>query len=175
MSLQGALITMIEAQNSRLVRDQPSVLLKTGCEDVLYMFEVPMHKICVHGALVCGAIYYPALADTAEETYWIQDNQNLGHVVTWNPTIHATVTTGGNPLTLRRGDHLEFYIPDDRTSQQVYIYLENAGDQARLAISPLQNEPVKSRGAMNVFLSLRIGPVGGPLILQQMNSHMISV
>jgi hypothetical protein len=108
------------------------------------MFEVPMHLYFAHGALACGAIYYPPLAGTPEETQWIQDNQNLGYVVTWNPTIKATVTTGGNPFALEGGDRLEFHLPEDWTSGQIYIYLENPGGEARLGIAPLPREDGES-------------------------------
>jgi hypothetical protein len=128
----------IDSQDSSLVTEQPLILLKSGCKDVLYMFEVPMHLYFAHGALACGAAYHPALVDTPEEAQWIQNNPNLGYVVTWNPTIKATVTTGGNPLALETGDRLEFYIPEDWTSQQLYVYLENPGGDTQLGISPLQ-------------------------------------
>lgn len=130
----------IDSQDSRLTAEQPSILLKTDCEDILYLFEVPMHFYFAHGALACGAIYYPALAGTPEEKHWIQDNQNVGYVVTWNPTIRASVTTGGNPLVLESGKTLEFHFPEDWTSQQIYIYLENTGAETRLTLSPLQAE-----------------------------------
>jgi hypothetical protein len=126
-----------DSQNSRLDIGQPLILQKAGCEDVLYMFEVPMHLYLTHGALACGAIYHPALTNTPEEAQWIQDNQNVGYVVTWNPTIKAGVTIGGNPLSLEKGDHLEFQVPEGWTSQHVYIYLENPGGATRLSISRL--------------------------------------
>lgn len=137
---RGTLSNMIEVQDSRLAIEQPSILLKAGCKDVLYMFEVPMHMYFVHGALACGAIYYPTLAGTPDETHWIQDNQNLGYVVTWNSTIDAGVTKGGDPLALKTGDRLEFSFPEHWTSQLVYVYLENAGGDTRLNLSPLQME-----------------------------------
>lgn len=99
-----------------------------------------MHLYLAHGALACGAIYHPALEGTPEETHWIQDNQDLGYVVTWNPTIRASVTTGGNPLVLESGKPLEFYVPGDWTSGRIYIYLENAGEETRLNLSALQSE-----------------------------------
>lgn len=136
---------MINSQASRLDTDQPSVLLREGCEDVLYMFEVPMHLYFAQGALACGAIYHPALEGTPEETQWIDDNQNLGYVVTWNPTIRASVTTGGNPLVLESGKPLEFYIPGEWTSQQLYIYLENAGRETKLNLSALPSEDTEKR------------------------------
>ena len=136
---------MINSQDSRLDADQASVLLREGCEDVLYMFEVPMHLYFAQGALACGAIYHPALEGTPEETQWIQDNQNLGYIVTWNPTVRASVTTGGNPLVLESGKSLEFYIPEDWTSQQIYIYLENTGGETRLNLSPLLVEGGEKR------------------------------
>src|SRR5215211_4628577 len=139
-TFREVLRTTIDSQDSRFAVEQPSILRKAGCEDVLYMFEVPMHVYLTHGALACGAIYYPALANTSEEIDWIQDNQNVGYAVTWNPTIKATVTTGGNPLTLDRGDRLEFHIPEDWTSERVYVYLENPGEESRLGISPLRIE-----------------------------------
>ncbi len=139
-TLREILAIMIDSQNSRLDTKQPSVLVKAGCEDVLYMFEVPMHLYLAHGALGCGAIYHPALSNTPEEAHWIQDNQNVGYVVTWNPTIKATVTTGGTPLALEKGNQLDFYIPDDWNSPRVYVYLENPGGDTRIAISPLQTE-----------------------------------
>jgi hypothetical protein len=139
-TFREALIITINRQNSRLDIEQPSILLKAGCEDVLYMFEVPMHLYLTHGALACGAIYHPALARTSEEAQWIQDNQNLGYVVTWNPTIQATLTKGGNPLTLENGERLEFQVPEDWASPWVYIYLENPGGDARLDVSPLSTE-----------------------------------
>lgn len=131
---------MMSSQDSRLDTDQPSVLLREGCEDILYMFEVPMHLYFAHGALACGAIYHPALEGTPEETQWIQDNQSLSYVVTWNPTIRASVTTGGNPLVLESGKSLEFYVPGNWTAQQVYIYVENAGGETRLNLSALPSE-----------------------------------
>jgi hypothetical protein len=136
---------MINSQASRLDTDQPSVLLREGCEDVLYMFEVPMHLYFAQGALACGAIYHPALEGTPEETQWIQNNQNLSYVVTWNPTIRASVTTGGNPLVLESGKPLEFYIPGEWTSQQLYIYLENAGRETKLNLSALPSEDTEKR------------------------------
>ena len=136
---------MMNSQDSRLDTDQPSVLLGEGCEDVLYMFEVPMHLYFAQGALACGAIYHPALEGTPEETRWIHENQNLGYVVTWNPTIRASVTTGGNPLVVESGKPLEFYIPADWTSQQLYIYLENAGGETRLNLSALPSEDAEKR------------------------------
>jgi hypothetical protein len=138
--LRGILSITMGSQDSRLAVEQPSILLKAGCEDVLYMFEVPMHLYFTHGALACGAIYYPPLAGTPEETHWIQDNQNVGYVVTWNPTIKATVTTGGNPLALKTGDRIEFYVPEHWASQHVYVYLENPGRGTNLNISALQVE-----------------------------------
>lgn len=138
--LREILAITVNSQDSRLDIEQPSVLPKEDCEDVLYMFEVPMHLYLTHGALTCGAIYHPALANTPEEAAWIENNQNLGYVVTWNPTIKATVTTGGNPLTLERGERIEFYIPEGWNSGQVYVYLENPGRDVRLGISPLQTE-----------------------------------
>lgn len=139
-AFQGTLSNMLEVQNSRLATEQPALLLNAGCEDVLYMSEVPMHMYFVHGALGCGAIYYPTLAGTPDETRWVQDNQNLGYVVTWNPTIEAGVTKGGNPLALTTGDRLEFSFPEHWTSQSVYIYLENPGGAAGLEVSPLRVE-----------------------------------
>jgi hypothetical protein len=59
-------------------------------------------------------------------------------VVTWNPTIKAAITTGGNPLTLEIGDYLEFHLPEGWGSQQVYVYLENPGGNIRLDIFSLQ-------------------------------------
>jgi hypothetical protein len=147
-TLRGILTITIDSQNSRLDTKQPPVLIKTGCEDVLYMFEVPMHLYLTHGALACGAIYYPALANTPEEADWIENNQDLRYVVTWNPTIKAGVTTGGNPLTLEKGDQLDFHIPDDWNSPQVYVYLENSGRDTRLAISPLRPEDGKKPKAV---------------------------
>lgn len=66
-------------------------------------------------------------------------------MVTWNPTIRASVTTGGNPLVLESGKSLEFYIPEDWTSQQIYIYLENTGGETRLNLSPLLVEGGEKR------------------------------
>jgi hypothetical protein len=137
-ALQGALTDMLEIQNLHLVIEQPSLLLKAGCEDVLYMAEVPMNMYLSHGALECGAVYYPGLAGTPDEIHWIQDNQNLGHVVTWNPTIEGTTTKGGNPLVIKTGDYLEFYFPEHWASQHIYMYLENFGDDSRLDIVPLK-------------------------------------
>ncbi|HSK88876.1 MAG TPA: hypothetical protein VK880_10985 [Anaerolineales bacterium] len=139
-AFQGTLSTMIEVQDSRLAIEQPSILLKAGCEDVLYMFEVPMHMYFVHGALACGAVYHPTLAGTPDEIHWIQDNQNLGYVVTWNPTIEAGATKGGDPLALKTGDRLEFSFPEHWTSPRVYIYLENPGGDTRLDIFSLRIE-----------------------------------
>jgi hypothetical protein len=152
-AFRGALSTLIEVQDSHLNVEQPSILLKAGCEDVLYMFEVPMHTYFTHGALTCGAIYYPALARTPDETHWIQDNQNLGYVVTWNPTIQATVAGGGNPLALKTGDRLEFYFPEHWKSQLVYVYLENPGGDTRLDISPL---PIEANGTHENFGSISV-------------------
>jgi hypothetical protein len=135
--LRETLPFTIGSQNSRFDTNQPSALLGTGCEDVLYMFEVPMHVYFAHGALECGAIYQPGVTGTPEEAHWIGDNQNLGYVVTWNPTIRASVTTGGNPLTVEAGKSLEFYVTADWPSGQLYIYLENTGGETRLNLSPL--------------------------------------
>ncbi|HET6594677.1 MAG TPA: hypothetical protein VFG81_03580 [Anaerolineales bacterium] len=135
--LRETLPFTIGSQNSRFDTNQPSALLGTGCEDVLYMFEVPMHVYFAHGALECGAIYQPGVTGTPEEAHWIGDNQNLGYVVTWNPTIRASVTTGGNPLTVEAGKSLEFYVPADWPSGQLYLYLENTGGETRLNLSPL--------------------------------------
>jgi hypothetical protein len=128
------------SQDSRFDASQPSSLLETGCEDILYMFEVPMHVYFAHGALECGAIYHPGVAGTPEEAHWIGDNQNLGYVVTWNPTIRASVTTGGNPLAVESGKSLEFYVPKSWSSEQIYLYLENTGGETRLNLSPLPTE-----------------------------------
>jgi hypothetical protein len=139
-AFRSVLSNMIESQSSRLAAEQASILLRAECKDVLYMFEVPMHVYFTNGAFTCGAIYYPAVAGTPEETYWIEENQNLTYVVTWNPTIQATVAGGGNPLALKTGDRLEFHIPEHWGSQHVYVYLENRGGEARLEISPLQKQ-----------------------------------
>jgi hypothetical protein len=136
--LHDTLKITIDSQNSRLDAEQPSILLRAGCKDILYMFEVPMHLYFAHGALACGAIYYPGLADSVDEINWIQNNRDLGYVVTWNPTIKAAITTGGNPLTLETGDYLEFHLPEGWGSQQVYVYLENPGGNIRLDIFSLQ-------------------------------------
>jgi hypothetical protein len=61
-------------------------------------------------------------------------------VVTWNPTIKASVTTGGNPLALEGGDRLEFHLPEGWTGGRLYIHLENLGGEARLGIAPLPGE-----------------------------------
>ncbi|HJR79978.1 MAG TPA: hypothetical protein VJ821_07895 [Anaerolineales bacterium] len=138
--LRETLTITTDSQDSHLDAEQPSMLLKAGCEDILYMFEVPMHLYFAHGALVCGATYHPALDGTPEENHWIQDNPNLGYVVTWNPTIQAAVTTGGSPLALETGDLIEFHVPEGWGSQVVYIYLENSGGNTRLNIFPLDVE-----------------------------------
>ena len=150
--LRETLTITIDSQNSRLDAEQPSRLVKAGCEDVLYMFEVPMHLYFAHRALACGAIYHPALEGTPEETQWIQDNPNVGYVVTWNPTIRASVTTGGNPLTVESGKSLEFYVPKDWTSEQIYLYLENRGGETRLNLSPLPTEAGEKREVMERIL-----------------------
>jgi hypothetical protein len=143
--LRETLAFTIDNQDSRFDDEQSSSLLETGCDDVLYMFEVPMHVYFAHGALACGAIYHPALEGTPEEARWIQDNQNIGYVVTWNPTIRASVTTGGNPLAVESGKSLEFYVPKSWTSGQIFLYLENAGGETRLNLSPLPTGPDEKR------------------------------
>ena len=138
--LRDTLTFTMGSQDSRFDTGQPSSLLETGCEDVLYMFEVPMHVYFAHGALACGAIYHPGVTGTPEEAHWIGDNQNLGYVVTWNPTIRASVTTGGDPLAVESDKALEFYVPKDWASGQIYLYLENTGGETRLNLSPLLTE-----------------------------------
>ncbi|MGB8980318.1 MAG: hypothetical protein WCC12_00425, partial [Anaerolineales bacterium] len=137
---RDTLINIMETQDSRLDTNQPSVLLKTGCKDVLYLSEVPMHMYLAHGALECGAIYYPTLAGTPEEIHWIEENRNAGYVVAWNPTIEAGATKGGSPLVIKTGDRLEFSLPEHWTSQQIYIYLENSRGDSRLDVAPLEME-----------------------------------
>jgi hypothetical protein len=139
-TLREVLSIMTDVQDSRLAVEQPSILLQAGCEDVLYMSEVPMHLYLVHGALECGAIYHPALDGTPDEKRWIQDNPDLGYIVTWNPTIQTTSVGGGNPLALDRGDRLEFHFPEGWASSRIYVYVENPGEATRLNISPLQVE-----------------------------------
>lgn len=144
-AFRSTLVSIKEIQDSRLSTEQPSMLQKEGCEDVLYLSEVPMHMYLVHGALECGAVYYPTLAGTPDEIRWVQENQNLGYVVTWNPTIEAGATKGGNPLAIKTGDQLEFHIPEQWSFQHVYVYLENPGGESHLDISPLTGGKVLER------------------------------
>ena len=139
-TLREILSIMMEVQDSRLAVEQPSILLQAGCKDVLYMSEVPMHLYLVHGALECGAIYHPALEGPSDEKHWIQDNPDLGYVVTWNPTIQSTSVGGGSPLALDRRDRLEFHFPEGWASSYLYVYVENPGEDTRLNIFPLQIE-----------------------------------
>jgi len=143
--LRETLTFTLGSQDSRFDAGQPSSLLERGCEDVLYMFEVPMHVYFAHGALACGAVYHPGVEGTPEEAHWIGDNQNLSYVVTWNPTIRASVTTGGNPLAVESGKLLEFYVPKDWPSEQIYLYLENTGGETRLNLSLLPTEAGEKR------------------------------
>jgi hypothetical protein len=125
---------MIRTQNSRLAITQPQKLLDNGCSDVLYMAEVPMHYYLVHGALSCGAVYYPALAGTPLEREWVFDNPDLNFLVTWNPSIYATIMGGGNPMTLREGDLIEINFPEYWVPKPIYIYMENPGKSANLEL-----------------------------------------
>lgn len=150
--LRETLAFTIDSQDSRFDAGQSASLLETGCKDVLYMFEVPMHVYFAHGALACGAIYHPGVAGTPEEAQWIEGNQNLGYVVTWNPTIRASVTTGGNPLAVEAGKSLEFYVPKDWTSKEIVLYLENTGGETRINLSPLQTEAGEKRKVMERIL-----------------------
>jgi hypothetical protein len=102
----------------------------------------------VHGALDCGAIYHPALDGRSDERRWIQDNPDLGYVVTWNPTIQSTSVGGGNPLALNGGNHLEVHFPGGWKSSLVYIYLENSAGATRLDISRLPSEDGEKHKAL---------------------------
>jgi len=90
--------------------------------------------------LECGAIYHPALDGASDEKRWIQDNPDLGYIVTWNPTVQTTSVGGGSPLALDRGDRLEFHFPEGWASSRIYVYVENPGEDTRLNISPLHLE-----------------------------------
>jgi hypothetical protein len=137
-TLREVLRIMTDVQDSRLAVEQPAILLEAGCTDVLYMSEVPMHHYLVHGALECGAIYHPALDGASDEKHWIQNNPDLGYIVTWNPTIQTTSVGGGSPLALDKGDRLEFHFPKGWASSHIHVYVENPGEDTRLNISALQ-------------------------------------
>ncbi|MBW2590391.1 MAG: hypothetical protein JRD71_06685 [Deltaproteobacteria bacterium] len=146
--------TLIDRGNWLLDPSQPEALLSSGCGTVLYMAEVPMHYYFTHGALACGAVYYPALANTSIEIPWVQDNPDLDFVVAWNPVVTGggplTFKQGevGGPLTLTQGDQLDFHLPQHLSIKTIYLHLENTGNLANIDVSVLKAE---EGGGQEVF------------------------
>lgn len=128
---------MIAVQNSLLEPSQPELLLSSDCGSVLYLDEVPMHFYLVHGALKCGAIYYPALAGTPLEHQWVYENQKLNYIVSWNPVVSTRANGGGTPLVLSDVDLLEIHLPEHWSSESIYIYLENPDSEVTLEVSQI--------------------------------------
>jgi hypothetical protein len=118
-----------------LDQSQPGILLSSprGCKSILYASEVPMHFFFSQGALQCGAVYYPALAGTPEEKYWVVDNEQIKHFVSWNP-IHNLPIAREGALSLVPGDRLVFRSQLVRPLTSVFFYLENLGEDAAMTI-----------------------------------------
>lgn len=79
--------SLVSRSNLQFDATQPLVLAAAArpASSVLYLAETPLYFYLAHGADRFGAVYYPAVSRTADESRWVQSNAELEFVVGLNP------------------------------------------------------------------------------------------
>jgi hypothetical protein len=143
--LQAQKYRMIAGFNIAFDAQQPDLLKSTEhrCKTVLYLYEIPLYLFLAHDAYDCGAVYYRALKGTPEEKTWVQENENIRHVVTFNPLVNfSTAREGG--IWLLPGERLEFHSGNMKLIDHLELYFENRGSTVTLELE-VQGEGISGQ------------------------------
>jgi len=131
--------------NIELDPAQPAELLRRADpkESVLYTHEVPIYFFLTHGAHRFGAVYSPLVEGTPQEESWIQNNDSIRYVVSYNPLVYVKnplARQGQGAIVLSTGEKLEIRREEAKPVQFFSLLLENPDSEATLRLSLSEGE-----------------------------------
>ena len=126
--------TKVNRQRRWLDPSQPQILLtqSNAFDSVFYKAETPMFFYFSQGGLSRGAICYPILKDTPQESKWL-DNNNIRYMVDWSPIPEGRIS-------LSQGRSLNLQSTSARSLSSVYFNVENPGRSCVLELKPLTSK-----------------------------------